>query len=112
MVQGTQPPHLLTNCVGTRCSHCLGLGSPPIKFKESLASNDGSIGEKSRLHSLTRWIARLPVPTGWRMLIKFVSELVYSGLSWGKERCCKSGVEHGAICAVLVRIADRWGRSR
>ena len=72
----------------------------------------GLIGVISRLHSLTRWIALLPVPTGWRMLVKFVSELVYSGLSWGKERCCKSGVEHGAICAVLVRIADRWGRSR
>ena len=43
------------------------------------------------------------------MLVKSVSESFYSGLSWGKERCCKSGAEHGAISAILVRIAEQIG---
>src|ERR1035437_1278141 len=45
MVQGTQPPHLLTNCVGTRCSHCLGLGSPPIKFRNPSRPTTGQLAK-------------------------------------------------------------------
>jgi len=49
---------------------------------------------------------------GYRLLVKFIPGAVYGVLSCGRQRCSESGTEHGAICAVLVTIADLWGRSR
>ena len=55
-------------------------------------------------------IALLPTPTHNRW---WSSPRIGIGLaSWSKERCCKSAVEYGAICAVLTQMADRWERSR
>jgi hypothetical protein len=64
---------------------------------------------RQRFRAVLGRIALLPIPAGWRMLVKFVSESFYGGWSWGKRRYCQSGSEQGAICAVWVRIADQIG---